>query len=149
MTLEEGGAKTWAGIEGLVVLKTRGSAFAGFPHDEFTILPEADDRLLATSVSAEWRYHPVPADTTETWEVARSVITGAFFDPPSKSLQHQGWLMAQAALSAVSEIDEISFRLPNQHHLPFDLARFGMTDKGIVLQPVSEPYGDIALTVER
>ncbi len=149
MTLGEGGTTVWAGIEGLVVLKTRGSAFAGFPHDEFTILPEADDRLLATSVSAEWRYDQVPADTTAAWGAARGAITGAFFDVDSKSLQHQGWLMAEAALAAVPEIAEISFRLPNQHHLPFDLTRFGMTDKGIVLQPVSEPYGDIALTVER
>lgn len=149
MTLEEGGEKVWAGIDGLVVLKTRGSAFAGFPHDEFTILPEADDRLLATSISAEWRYNPVPADTTLAWGAARTAITGAFLEPPSKSLQHQGWQMAEAALAVVPEIAEVTFHLPNQHHLPFDLARFGMNDKGIVFYPVSEPYGDIALTVER
>ncbi len=142
-------AGTWAGIEGLVVLKTRGSAFTGFPRDDFTLLPEAEDRILATSVTADWRYDPVPADTTSAWETVRRTLMERFFADWSASVQHQGWLMAEAALAAVSEISEISLHLPNQHHLAFDLTRFGMTDEGVVFQPVSEPYGDIALTVVR
>jgi urate oxidase len=54
-----------------------------------------------------------------------------------------------ALLDAVPEIDRIDFHLPNQHHLPFDVTRFGMDDRGTVFQPVSEPYGDIGLTVTR
>lgn len=140
---------TWAGIEGLVVLKTRGSAFAGFPRDEFTLLAEATDRVLATSLSAEWRYDQVPSDTTSAWDTARGTLVERFFDDWSASMQHQGWLMAEAVLAAVPEMAEITLHLPNQHHLAFDLTRFGMTDQGVVFQPVSEPYGDIALTVER
>ena len=56
VTASESSRTVSAGIEGLVVLKTRGSAFVGFPKDQFTILPEADDRLLATSVTATWTY---------------------------------------------------------------------------------------------
>src|SRR3970282_1380805 len=52
----------WAGVEGLVVLKTTGSAFSGFPRDEFTVLPEAEDRILATSVTADSRYTNPPQD---------------------------------------------------------------------------------------
>lgn len=140
---------TWAGVEGLVVLKTRGSAFTGFPRDEYTLLPEASDRVLATSVTANWRYDPVPADTTAAWEGVRQTLIERFFADWSASVQHQGWLMAEAVLSAVPEMAEISLHLPNQHHLSFDLTRFGMTDEGVVFQPVSEPYGDIGLTVER
>jgi urate oxidase len=145
----EGDDATWAGIEGLVVLKTAGSAFEGFPRDEFTILPDATDRLLATSVSAEWRYSTVPKDTAGAWRSAREAMITSFFDEPSLSLQHQGWMMAGAALEAVPEIASIKIRLPNQHHLGFDLSRFGIEDQGIVFHPVSEPYGDISLTVER
>jgi len=140
---------TWAGVEGLVVLKTRGSAFSGFPRDEYTLLPEADDRVLATSVTATWRYDPVPADTTVAWEAVRQTLIERFFADWSASVQHQGWLMAEAAMAAVPEIAEINLHMPNQHHLPFDLTRFGMTDEGVVFQPVSEPYGDIGLTVQR
>jgi urate oxidase len=140
---------TWAGIEDLVVLKTRGSAFTGFPRDQFTLLPEAADRVLATSVTADWRYDPVAADTTAVWETVHATLVERFFADWSASVQHQGWLMAEAALAAVPEMAEITLRLPNQHHLAFDLTRFGMTDEGVVFQPVSEPYGDIALTVQR
>lgn len=138
-----------AGIEGLVVLKTRESAFRGFPRDEFTILPETDERILATSVTATWTYSQLPDDTTATWNRVRETIVDRFFSDWSASVQHQGYLMAEAVLDAVDEISQISFHLPNQHHLAFDLTRFGMPDRGTVFHPVSEPYGDIAFTVHR
>lgn len=140
---------TSAGIEGLVVLKTGGSAFEGFPRDEFTLLPEASDRLLATSITADWGYSTVPDDTAAAWALVRRVLVERFFDDWSASVQHQGYLMGEAVLAAVAEITEISFRLPNQHHLPFDLTRFGLDWEGTVFHPVSEPYGDIYLTVTR
>jgi urate oxidase len=138
-----------SGIEGLVVLKTSGSAFVGFPQDEYTILPEATDRLLATSVTTHWLYSTVPPDTSRAWTAAREAILSHFFSDWSASVQHQGWLMAQAALEAVPEIQEIEFRLPNQHHLPFHLERFGLEDRGVVFNPVAEPYGDISFVVRR
>lgn len=144
-----GDRQTWAGIEGLVVLKTTGSAFSGFPRDRFTVLPEAEDRILATSITATWHYSTIPADTTATWEKVREIILDSFFGEWSASVQHQGWLMAQAVLEAIPEIDQADFHLPNQHHLPFDISRFGMESEGTVFQPVSEPYGDIGFTVTR
>jgi urate oxidase len=140
---------TSAGVEGLLVLKTSGSAFEGFPQDEFTILPEASDRVLATSVTANWGYSDVPEDTSATWSLVRRVLVDRFFEVWSASVQHQGYLMGEAVLDAVAEITEISLRLPNQHHLPFDLTRFGMEWEGTVFHPVPEPYGDIYLTVTR
>ena len=84
------GTTTWAGVEGLVVLKTTGSAFSGFPRDRFTALPEAEDRILATSVTANWRYSTLPDDTTRTWEAARAALIDGFFGEWSASVQHQG-----------------------------------------------------------
>lgn len=144
-----GEERTAAGVEGLVVLKTRGSAFTGFPVDAFTTLPEREDRLLATSVTATWVYSEIPSDTTDAWNRVRDTIVSHFFDDWSASVQHQGYLMAEAALEAVDSISEITFHLPNQHHLPYDLTRFGLPDYETVFQPVSEPYGDIAFTVHR
>lgn len=149
VVMDEVGAVVRAGIDGLVVLKTTDSTFAGFPRDEFTILPEKADRLLATTVTAEWRYQPVPTDTGAAWDLARQTIIDRFFGDWSASVQHQGWQMGEAILAAVPEIAEISFRLPNQHHLEFGLDRFGIEDRGTVFQPVSEPYGDIRFTITR
>ena len=38
------------------MLKTTGSEFRGFLKDRYTTLPETDDRILATSLVARWRY---------------------------------------------------------------------------------------------
>ncbi len=56
---EEG---TWivSGLKDLVVLKSTGSEFAGFLKDRFTTLPETRDRILATSLTARWRYQAWP-----------------------------------------------------------------------------------------
>lgn len=142
-------ASTGAGIEGLVLLKTTGSAFSGFPRDEYTVLPDADDRLLATSVTADWAYSSKPANTAATWGLVRRAMVDSFFSEWSASVQHQGYMMGEAVLAAVGEVTEISFRLPNQHHLPFDVTRFGVEDMGAVFYPVPEPFGDIRLTVTR
>jgi urate oxidase len=140
---------TQAGVEGLVVLKTTGSSFEGFPKDEFTVLPEVSDRLLATSITAEWIYSTMPSDTTSAWDTVRSTLVDRFFGDRSASVQHQGYLMGEEVLRVIPEVSEVSFRLPNQHHLPFDLTRFGLEWEGTVFHPVSEPYGDIYLTVTR
>lgn len=137
------------GIDGLVVLKTTNSAFAGFPKDEYTILAETDDRILATTITCRWRYGTDLADTTATWSKIRDILIERFFEDWSASVQHQGWMMGREALEAVPHIDEITFRLPNQHHLGYNLERFGVEDRGVVFQPVSEPFGDIRFTVSR
>ena len=51
-----GGTIVEAGVEDLVVMKTTRSAFSGFPRDRYTTLPETDDRLMATKMTAIWRY---------------------------------------------------------------------------------------------
>lgn len=143
------GSYSRGGVSGLVVLKTSGSAFSGFPKDDFTLLAEKEDRLLATSITAEWDYSDLPDDTADTWGLVCRTMIDSFFGESSQSLQQQGYLMGEAVLEAVAEISEISLHLPNQHHLDFDLTRFGLPDHGVVFHPVTEPYGDIALTVRR
>ena len=44
------------GFKDLVVLKSTGSEFRGFFADRYTTLAETDDRILATSLIARWRY---------------------------------------------------------------------------------------------
>ena len=51
------GTVAWsAGCGDLIVLNTTGSEFWGFPRDEYTTLAETKDRMLATAVSAQWRF---------------------------------------------------------------------------------------------
>ena len=41
-------------------------------------------------------------------------------------------------------IDEITIRMPNQHHLLANLTPFGLENPNEVFIPTSEPYGEIA-----
>ena len=45
------------------VLNSTDSEFKGFLKDEFTTLPETDDRILATSLVAKWRHATAPTST--------------------------------------------------------------------------------------
>ena len=140
-----------AGIEGLVVLKTTGSGWEGYHHDALTSLPETDDRIMATEVTARWTYRAAPGeiDFTASWEAVRDVILTSFGDHYSPSVQFTLHRMGDAVLAARDEVERISFSLPNKHHLLFDLGRFGLENDNEIFQPTTEPYGLIEGTVER
>ncbi len=140
-----------AGIEGLVVLKTTGSGWEGYHHDELTSLPETDDRIMATEVTARWTYRAAPGETdfTASWEAVRDVILTSFGDHYSPSVQFTLHRMGDAVLAARDDVERISFSLPNKHHLLFDLGRFGLENDNEIFQPTTEPYGLIEGTVER
>src|SRR4051812_31364495 len=85
-----------SGIANLVVLKTTDSAFAGFPRDAFTTLPETSDRILATSMTASWRYASASADFSARDRV-RAALLEAFAAHDSRSVQHTLYAMGEAA----------------------------------------------------
>ena len=103
-----------AGIEGLVVLKTTGSGWEGYHHDELTSLPETDDRIMATEVTARWTYRAAPGeiDFTASWEAVRDVILTSFGDHYSPSVQFTLHRMGDAVLAARDEVERIRSRCP-------------------------------------
>jgi urate oxidase len=148
---DAGGVSVEAGIDGLVVLKTTGSGWEGYHHDEFTSLPETDDRIMATEVTARWTYRAAleDIDVTASWEAVRDTILATFGDHYSPSVQFTLHRMGDAVLEARPEVEQISFSLPNRHHLLFDLSRFGLENANEIFQATTEPYGLIEGTVER
>jgi len=138
-----------AGVEGFEVLRTTGSGWTGFVRDELTTLPETDDRILATAVSARWTYAEGGIDYGAAWHAARDAILEAFGDHHSPSVQFTLRRMGRAVLKAVDTIDRVHLSLPNRHHLLYDLSRFGLENPNEVFQATTEPYGLIEGTVER
>ena len=111
------------------MLKTTGSGFEGFQRDQYTTLPETDDRILATDVRAEWDYGTLDVDWTPAWERARATLLEVFATLYSRSLQQTLYAIGDAILAGEPAIDEVRLSLPNRHHLHFDLGRFGVTDR--------------------
>jgi urate oxidase len=138
-----------AGVEDLVVMKTTRSAFEGFPRDRFTTLPDADDRLMATKVTAIWRYGAHDIDHDATWAAVRATLLEVFADHDSPSVQSSIWIMAKAMLERHEELDEVRMVLPNLHHWTVDLSPFGMTNDKQVYVATTEPHGLIEATVRR
>jgi urate oxidase len=143
------GTSVEAGVEDLIVMKTTRSAFEGFPRDRYTTLAETDDRLMATKITAVWRYGASSVDYDATWAAVRATLLEVFADHDSPSVQTSIWFMAKAMLERHEELDEVRMVLPNLHHWPVDLSPFGMTNDKLVYVATSEPHGLIEATVRR
>jgi urate oxidase len=138
-----------AGIDDLVVLKTTASGWEGYLHEQYTTLPETDDRILSTVITATWDYGDADVDFEATWRSVRDGILETFGDHYSPSVQFTLHRMGEATLAAHPEIDRIRLSLPNRHYLLFDLGRFGLANDNEIFQATSDPYGLIEGTVER
>ena len=147
-TKQTGGTEVVAGLEDLVVLKTTDSAFAGFPRDEFTTLPETHDRILATSVTASWTYRRGATDFAARHRI-RSALVETFAAHESQSVQHTLYAMANAALAACGDATAITLTMPNRHHLLVNLEPFGLDNPNEIFVATEQPYGLIEATVSR
>jgi urate oxidase len=138
-----------SGLKDLVVLKSTGSEFRGFLRDEYTTLPEADDRVLATSLTATWRFAADDHDWNESYDHIRRRLLATFATTYSRALQETLYAMGTAVLEARPEVAEISFSAPNKHHHLVDLSPFGIDNDGEVFIAADRPYGLIEATVTR
>jgi urate oxidase len=147
VTVDSGRAYVLSGLDGLVLLKTTGSGFEGFPRDRFTTLAETDDRILATAVTARWR-HADPADRAPHAAV-RAALVETFAALDSRALQQTLYAMGEAVLARHPGIAEIRLSLPNRHHFLQDLSPFGLDNPKVVYHADDRPYGLIEGTVRR
>ena len=139
-----------AGVADLVVMKTSKSAFSGFPRDEFTTLAETEDRLLATKVSATWRYEPsAEIDHDAAFTAITGTLLDVFAEHFSVSVQASIWIIGKAIVERHPEVAEITMTLPNLHHWTADVERFGIANDRQVYVSTTEPHGLIQATIRR
>jgi len=138
-----------AGIRDLVILKSTGSGFEGFPKCENTTLPETADRILATSFRATWHFASAPASYGEADDAILAAMLKVFAENYSPSAQTTLFQMGEAALQACAEISRLELAMPNKHCLLLNLAPFGLENKNEVFVPTEEPFGLIEARVAR
>ncbi|HVC75476.1 MAG TPA: urate oxidase [Candidatus Micrarchaeaceae archaeon] len=138
-----------AGLSDLVLLKSTGSEFFGYPRDQYTTLAETHDRVLATAVTARWRYSRPEVDWAEAFAATRKQLIETFAAKHSLALQQTLYAMGEAALTARPEIAEIRLSMQNKHHFSVDLAPFGMDNQNEVFYASDRPYGLIEGAVTR
>ncbi|MFC4454460.1 factor-independent urate hydroxylase [Deinococcus sonorensis] len=147
-----------SGINELTILKTTRSGWEGFLREQYTTLPETDDRILATVVDVNWEYTPtaVQDEATDYDAIFAGVLDQlqtSFADHYSPSMQYSLYRIGSAVLERFSQISRIHLSFPNRHHILYNLERFGMenskTSDVQVLHADAEPYGLIEGWVER
>ncbi|KAM3360077.1 Uricase-2 isozyme 1 [Capsicum chinense] len=164
MVDKSGTLRMTSGIEGLSILKTTKSGFEGFIRDQYTMLPETRERMMATEVTASWRYSfeslsslPLkPLYFTERYTDVKEVLLNTFFGPSkegvySPSVQATLHEMAKAVLERFPDISFIQLRMPNLHFLPVNLPS---KDNPVIVKfdddvylPTDEPHGTIQATL--
>ena len=111
-----------SGLKDLTVLKSTQSGFVGYPKDKYTTLPETTDRILATDVSARWRFKAgtdfSSLDFNKNYEDVKALLLEGFTEKYSHALQQTLFDMGTKVLEAHSEIDEIKFSHAQQAPLP-------------------------------
>jgi urate oxidase len=130
-------------------LKSAGSGFAGFPRDEFTTLPEMQDRILATKMKAAWSWKPAPQSFSRSNRAILAAMLKVFASTYSPSVQATLFQMGEAALQAEPGISRVHLVMPNLHCLLVNLAPFGLENKNEIFVPTDEPHGQIEATVVR
>jgi urate oxidase len=138
-----------SGIVGLVIMKTSDSGFEGYRVDELTTLAPTADRILCTSLSAQWKHAGLSDEWVTHREGIRRVLVETFANHRSRSVQHTLYAMAHQVLQAYGDITSIHLSMPNKHCLLVDLAPFGRTNDNEIFLPIDEPHGLIEARVER
>lgn len=141
-----------SGVTGLTVLKSSGSAFAGFVTDAYRTLADTTDRVMATDLTAWWCYDPARVralDYDALYASVRQIVLTTFAEQFSLALQQTLWAMAVRVIEVHPEITEMRFSCPNNHHVAVDLTPFGQDNPNVVFAVADRPYGKIEATVTR
>ncbi len=149
VTVDGDEAHVLAGLHDLVVLKTTGSEFWGFPRDRYTTLAETRDRILATAVTARWRYTGTDPDFDALFAGVRTTLLETFAATHSLALQQSLYAMGKAVLEQHADVAEIRMSMPNKHHFLQDLSAYGLDNPDVVYHADDRPYGLIEGTVLR
>ena len=138
-----------SGITGYTFMKSTGSGWENYVHDEYTTLPETSDRISATAMDARWRWSDVPGDYPATNAAILATMLEVFATTYSRGVQDSLWRMGEAALAACPALEEVTLACPNKHYLPMNLAPFGLSSDNMVFIPTDEPHGQIECVVGR
>lgn len=134
------------------LMKLTGSAFAGFPEDEYTTLPPVEDRPLYIYLDMGWRYSDVNdavSDDLSKYMAQQQIydhVRHTFHDFYNMSIQHLVYEMGIRLLDRFPQMEEVWFKAQNQ--LRMTVAQVEDDDKKVMADP-PPPYGMISLKLSR
>jgi urate oxidase len=149
LVAKRGGSVLESGLRGYTLMKTTRSGWVDFVDDAYRTLPDTTDRICAIRMDATWTWAEVPPSYEAANALVLDTLIAVFGTTYSYSVQDSMYRMGEAVLAAVPEIAEIRFAMSNKHHIPINLAPFGLDNPGTVFLPTDEPHGQIEATIGR
>ncbi|CAD6215953.1 GSCOCG00004255001-RA-CDS [Cotesia congregata] len=146
------------GLKDMRVLKTTQSSFIDFIQDDYRTLPDANDRIFSTVVTASWDFSTaIDVNFDSVWTTVKDSILEKFAGPPltgisSPSVQNTLYLAERSILDKVDQIKSIEMRMPNKHYFDLDMSKFPKLVDGEnkeVYLPVDKPSGIIYAQLNR
>lgn len=133
-------------LYGIRLLRLGGSSFRGFVRDEYTTLPDVEDRPLHMWLDLEWLYTEPSAAFNSGAAVAavRRTVHDVFCALESGSIQQVLYQIGAKILSGISEIAEVHLEANNR---TWDTA----AERGetCVFTDSRPPYGCLGLRLRR
>lgn len=146
---DKNGVQITSGIKDMLILKTTDSGFENYIKDKYTTLKETSDRIFATQCEVSWIYTTHEVYFADLFNSIRNTLLKTFANHKSLSVQHTLYAMGEEVLKQYDTVKEISLKMPNKHHILFNLEQFGMENKNDIFIATDEPYGYITGTVVR
>jgi urate oxidase/2-oxo-4-hydroxy-4-carboxy-5-ureidoimidazoline decarboxylase len=136
-----------SGIRGLRLLRLGGSAFKGFVRDEYTTLPDLQNRPLHMWLDLEWTYLSADAAFTSgaVTSRARHIVQDVFRTFESGSIQQVIYQMGRRLLAEIPSIAEVHLEANNR---TWDTIAEKGDSLGVYTDP-RPPYGCLGLTLKR
>ena len=136
-----------SGVRGFKLLRLGGSAFRGFVRDEYTTLPDLNNRPLHMWLDLEWDYITTDAAFSGGAVTARmrQVVRDVFSSFESGSIQQLIYAIGMKVLADIPVISEV--RLEANNRTWDTIAERG--DELGVYTDARPPYGCIGLTLAR
>jgi urate oxidase / 2-oxo-4-hydroxy-4-carboxy-5-ureidoimidazoline decarboxylase len=134
------------------LIKLTGSAFANFVQDEYTTLPQRNDRPLYIYLDMGWRYedaNDAVSDDHSRYISAQQVhdhLIHTFHDFVSMSIQHLVYEMGIRLLRRFPQMGEVWFKAQNRL---WDTAADSPDSDAKVYMDPRPPYGMIGLKLTR
>ena len=136
-----------SGIRGFRLLRLGGSAFRGFVRDEYTTLPDLNNRPLNMWLDLEWTY-VTPASAFSGGAAtarARQIVRRVFTSFESGSIQQVIYQMGTAMLEEMPAISEVRLEANNR---TWDTIAERGEELGVYTD-ARPPYGCLGLTLKR
>jgi urate oxidase len=143
----KGIVEAMSGVRGFKLLRLGGSAFRGFVRDEYTTLPDLNNRPLHMWLDLEWTYGGPQAAFSRGAVTAqvRKIVRDVFTSFESGSIQQIIYQMGAKLLDEIGAISEV--RLEANNRTWDTIAERG--DELGVYTDARPPYGCLGLTVKR